>query len=117
LSRGQFGLISEGLTAYFSDIKDHLTRLNELADAHREIVNSSLQVYYSSVSTKTNQIIKVLTLLTAIFIPPTFLVGLWGMNFDNMPELASKNGYFIALGVMLVIMLGMILFFKKKKWL
>ncbi|RKX24791.1 MAG: magnesium and cobalt transport protein CorA [Candidatus Zixiibacteriota bacterium] len=117
LSRDKFSLISEGLQAYFSDIHDHLIRINELAETHREIINSSLQVYYSSVSTKTNEIIKVLTLLTAIFIPPTFLVGLWGMNFEKMPELGWEQGYFIALGVMLVIMLGMILFFKKKKWL
>jgi len=117
LSKKRFTLISDGLTAYFSDIHDHLIRVNELADAYREIVNSSLQVYYSSISTKTNEIIKVLTLLTAIFIPPTFLVGLWGMNFDFMPELHTEYGYFVSLGVMLVIMLGMIVFFRKKKWL
>jgi len=117
LSRQRFNLVSENLTAYFSDIHDHLVRINETADAHREIVNSSLQVYYSKVSTKTNEIIKVLTLLTAIFIPPTFLVGLWGMNFEFMPELRHEYGYYVALGVMLCIMLGMIIFFKKKDWL
>lgn len=117
LSRRRFDLVSTDLTAYFSDIHDHLVQVNELADAHREIVNSSLVVYYSSISTKTNQIIKVLTLLTAIFIPPTFLVGLWGMNFVNMPELDTKFGYFASLGVIAVIMVGMALFFKKKKWL
>ena len=117
LSRERFDLVSEDLAQYFSDINDHLIRINELADSHREIVNSSLQVYYSTVSTKTNEIIKVLTLLTALFIPPTFLVGLWGMNFKFMPELEMEGGYFVALGVMLLIMLGMILFFRKKKWL
>jgi magnesium transporter len=117
LSRKRFDLVSENLAAYFSDINDHLTRVSELADAYRDIVNSSLVVYYSSVSTKTNEIIKVLTLLTAIFIPPTFLVGLWGMNFRNMPELASDWGYPVSLIVMAVIMLGMVLFFRKKKWL
>jgi len=117
LSRKHFALVSENLAAYFSDIHDHLIRVNELADADREIVNSSLVVYYSSVSTKTNEIIKVLTLLTAIFIPPTFLVGLWGMNFRHMPELDTFWGYPVSLVVMLVIMLGMILFFRRKKWL
>lgn len=117
LSRKHFALVSENLTAYFSDIHDHLIRVNELADANREIVNSSLVVYYSSVSTKTNEIIKVLTLLTAIFIPPTFLVGLWGMNFRHMPELDVSWAYPVSLVVMLVIMLGMILFFRRKKWL
>jgi len=117
LSRKHFALVSEDLTAYFSDIHDHLIRVNELADADREIVNSSLVVYYSSVSTKTNEIIKVLTLLTAIFIPPTFLVGLWGMNFRHMPELDVSWAYPVSLVVILVIMLGMILFFRRKKWL
>ncbi len=117
LSRRRFELVTEDLSAYFSDIHDHLVRVNELADAYREIANSSLVVYYSQVSTKTNEIIKVLTLLTAIFIPPTFLVGLWGMNFANMPELNAEWGYPVSLIVMLVIMLGMILFFRKKKWL
>ena len=88
-----------------------------MAEAYREIVNSSLVVFYSSISTKTNDIIKVLTLLTAIFIPPTFLVGLWGMNFRNMPELESSWGYPVSLTVLALVMLAMILFFRKKKWL
>jgi len=117
LSKKRFDLVAENLAAYFSDINDHLTRVSELADAYRDIVNSSLVVYYSSVSTKTNEIIKVLTLLTAIFIPPTFLVGLWGMNFRNMPELAADWGYPVSLIVMAVIMLVMVLFFRKKRWL
>jgi magnesium transporter len=117
LSRDRFSLISSQLQAYFSDIHAHLIRINEVADTHREIINSSLQVYYSSVSTKTNEVIKVLTLLTAIFIPPSFLVGLWGMNFHHMPELEWQNGYWLALGLMLIVMVGMVFFFKKKKWL
>ena len=117
ISREPYRLVSKDLRAYFSDIHDHLVRVSELAESHREIVNSSLQVYYSSISTKTNEIIKVLTLLTAIFIPPTFLVGLWGMNFHNMPELDLEYGYLVSLGVMLVVMLGMVLFFRHKKWL
>jgi magnesium transporter len=117
LSRSRFALVSESLSAYFSDIHDHLVRVNEVADTYREIVNSSLVVYYSTVSTKTNDIIKVLTLLTAVFIPPTFLVGLWGMNFHSMPELDWEWGYPLSLAVMVLIMIGMVMFFRKKKWL
>jgi len=108
--------ISEGLKVYLADILDHLGRINEMADTNREIVNSSLEIYYSSVSTKTNQVIKFLTLLTAIFIPPTFLAGLWGMNFTGMPELSWKYGYPISLGLILMIMFGMVVFFRKKNW-
>jgi len=117
MSRLNHPRISEGLRVYFSDIHDHLARTNDMADTHREILNSSLEIYYSTISTKTNEIIKVLTILTAVFIPPTFLVGLWGMNFRNMPELAIEHGYFISLVAILLIMVGMILFFRRKKWI
>ena len=116
MSRGTYSIISEQLAPYFSDIHDHLIRLNDHADAHRESLISSLELYYSSVSTETNKVIKVLTILTAIFIPPTFLVGLWGMNFKNMPELEWEWGYFIALGSMFFIMVLMLLLFRIKKW-
>ncbi|MEW5993500.1 MAG: magnesium/cobalt transporter CorA [Candidatus Zixiibacteriota bacterium] len=116
-SREQFKLISGRAAVYFSDVYDHLVRIDELVDFHRQILNSSLEVYYSSVSTKTNAIIKVLTIFTVLFIPPTFLVGLWGMNFRTMPELDWKYGYLFALALMLMIVVGLLSFFRKKKWL
>ncbi|MFQ6007361.1 MAG: magnesium/cobalt transporter CorA [Candidatus Zixiibacteriota bacterium] len=116
-SREQFRLITSKAAVYFSDIHDHLVRVNELADFHREILNSSLEVYYSSISTKTNEIIKFLTIFTVLFIPPTFLVGMWGMNFKFMPELEWKYGYIFALLFILTVILGLLLFFRKKKWL
>ena len=117
LSKEQFKLISKMASVYFSHIYDHLMRINDLADFHREILNSSLEVYYSSVSTKTNEIIKFLTIFTVLFIPPTFLVGLWGMNFEFMPELDWQYGYLFAISLMLLVTLSLILFFRKKKWI
>jgi magnesium transporter len=117
LSRSEFTLISGKAAMYFSDIHDHLVRVNELADFHREILNSSLEVYYSSIHTKTNEIIKFLTIFTVLFAPPTFLVGLWGMNFSFMPELNWKYGYLLALFSILLVVLGLIVFFRKRKWL
>jgi magnesium transporter len=117
LSREHFKHINKIAAVYFSDIYDHLVRVNDLADFHREILNSSLEVYYSAVSTKTNDIIKVLTIFTVLFIPPTFLVGLWGMNFSHMPELDWQYGYFWALAVMLLVVVGLVVFFRKKKWI
>jgi len=117
LSRGDFPLISKTAARYFSDIQDHLSRVNDLADSHKELLNSSLEVYYSSVSTKTNEIIKFLTIFTVLFIPPTFLVGLWGMNFEFMPELSWRYGYFGAIGLMLAVIGGLIIFFRRRKWL
>ncbi len=117
LSRQHYRLISDKAALYFSDIHDHLVRISDVADSHRETLNSSLEVYFSSVSTKTNEIIKVLTMFTVLFIPPTFLVGLWGMNFKFMPELDWKYGYLASLILMAAIVVGLIIFFRRKKWL
>ncbi len=117
LSREHYSRISSKAAVYFADIHDHLVRIDDIATFHREILNSSLEVFYSSVSTKTNEIIKVLTLFTVLSIPPLFLVGLWGMNFEYMPELDWEYGYLFAIAIMLIIVLSLILFFRKKKWL
>ncbi len=117
LSREHYPRISSRAAVYFSDIHDHLVRIEDLVTFHREILNSSLEIYYSSISTKTNEIIKVLTIFTVLFIPPTFLVGLWGMNFKYMPEYEWKYGYLFALLIMLLTVLGLVVFFRRKKWL
>lgn len=102
---------------YFSDIHDHLLRVDDIANFQRDMLNSSLEAYYSTVSTRTNEVIKFLTIFTVLFIPPTFLVGLWGMNFEFMPELDWKFGYLFSLILMVVVVLGLVLFFRRKKWL
>jgi magnesium transporter len=117
IARGQFSQISERAALYFRDIYDHLTRIIELSESHRDTLISALEVYYSNVSTRTNQIIKVLTIFTVILMPPTFLVGLWGMNFRYMPELEWKYGYLIFWAILVLITTSMIIFFKKKKWI
>lgn len=117
LSRKEFKLISDRAAMYFSDIHDHLLRVNDIADSHRDLLHTSLEVYFSSVSTRTNDIVKVLTMFTVLSIPPLFLVGLWGMNFDFMPELHWKYGYAFAWAVMLGLVLVMVIYFRRKKWL
>jgi magnesium transporter len=66
---------------------------------------------------KMNQVMKVLTIITTIFVPLTFIVGVYGMNFDNMPELRTQNGYFVVIGFMLLLVCGMLIYFRKKRWL
>ncbi len=117
LSQEKFPQISPRASVYFSDIHDHLVRVDDLANFHREILNSSLEVYYSSISTRTNEAIKVLTILSVLFIPPTFLVGLWGMNFRHMPELDWKYGYWAALGLIFTVVIALLFYFRKKKWI
>lgn len=117
IARGQHDLVGEKAAVYFSDVHDHLIRIMDIADFHREILNSSLEVYYLSVSTKTNEIIKFLTIFTVLFIPPTFLVGLWGMNFSSMPELDWEYGYIVALGIISTVIISLVVYFRRKKWL
>ncbi|MFH2036220.1 MAG: magnesium/cobalt transporter CorA [Candidatus Zixiibacteriota bacterium] len=117
LSRGNFPQISDRVRLYFRDIYDHLTRIIELSESHRDTLSSALEVYFSNVSTKTNQIIKVLTIFTVILMPPTFLVGLWGMNFKYMPELNWEYGYILFWSILVIITVIMVIFFRKKKWI
>lgn len=115
--RAKFSLIGERTAIYYSDIHDHLARISDEADEHRDALNSSLEVYYSTVSTRTNDIIKFLTIFTAILLPPSFIVGLYGMNFKLMPELDWDYGYVFAWAVIVVIVVGLLIFFRKKKWI
>jgi magnesium transporter len=117
VSRGQYPQISERSALYFRDIYDHLTRIIELSESHRDTLITALEVYFSNVSTKTNQIIKILTIFTVILMPPTFLVGLWGMNFKYMPEYGWRYGYVFFWAIILLITIIMVVFFKKKKWI
>ena len=84
---------------------------------YRDMLIGLQDLFLSEVSFKMNQVIQVLTIISAIFIPLTFLAGLYGMNFEYIPELQYRNGYYILLGVMAIIATGLVVFFKKKKWL
>ncbi|MFY4773525.1 magnesium/cobalt transporter CorA [Metabacillus sp. RGM 3146] len=99
---------------YLQDVYDHLLKLVEMVDANRELTADIRDSYLSISSEKMNRIMMTLTVISSIFLPLTFIAGLYGMNFENMPELKWKYGYFIALGVMAVIGGGMIIFFWKK---
>lgn len=117
MTTGKISLISEKATIYFSDIYDHLNRMTDEADGNRDILNSALEVYYSTVSDRTNQIIKFLTIFTAIMLPPSFIAALYGMNFTSMPLLGSKWGYPLVWLAIIIIIVGLLVFFKKRKWI
>lgn len=117
LSRDPFPVISSKAAVYFRDVYDHLARITDLAESYRDLVTSALDAYLSVVSNRLNEIMKLLTVFTATLMPLTVLTGIYGMNFQNMPELHSRYGYFIVLGVMALTSIGMLLFFRKKKWL
>lgn len=102
---------------YFRDLKNSCMSAIEEANATYAALESLTNIYFSSLSQKMNETMKVLTTVATIFIPLTFIAGVYGMNFENMPELKWKNGYFIIWGIMLTVLAGMIVYFKRKKWL
>ena len=102
---------------YFRDVYDHAIQVVEIVDTLRDIISGMTELYLSSVSNRMNGTMKILTVIATIFIPLTFIAGVYGMNFTNMPELAWRWGYFAALGLMGAIGVLMVVFFKRKKWL
>lgn len=99
------------------DLYDHTIKVIETIEIYRDMTSSLLDLYINSTSNKMNETIKVLTIMSSIFIPLTFIVGVYGMNFRNMPELEYKYGYFVLWGAMVLIVIGMLIYFKRKKWL
>ncbi len=102
---------------YLRDLYDHSVQIMDLIESYRDVATSLMDMYLSSVGLRTNEIMRVLTVISSIFIPLTFLAGVYGMNFKHMPELESPWGYFICWVVMAVIAIGQLVFFHKKKWL
>ncbi|HKK12739.1 MAG TPA: magnesium/cobalt transporter CorA, partial [Flavobacteriaceae bacterium] len=102
--------------SYLRDLYDHIIQASESLDLYREMVWSLLEMHMTLISNKMNEVMKVLTVIATIFIPLTFIAGVYGMNFDNMPELHYKYSYFILWLVMIVIFVLMLFYFKKKKW-
>jgi magnesium transporter len=118
MSRGEFSdLIPEDMRPFYRDVHDHLTRVVDLAESYRDLISGSLEAYLSVISNRMNEIMKVLTIFSAIMLPLTFIAGVYGMNFDNMPELHSRYGYFATIAVMIVVAVGMLFFFWRRGWL
>jgi len=117
LQRSDSDLIHEKTVRYFGDVYDHVLRVMDSLDSFRDRMSDMHDIYLSSLSNKMNETIKILTIFTSIFIPMTFIAGVYGMNFDYLPELRWRWGYpaiwvvFISLGI------GMLIFFRKKKWI
>lgn len=117
INQNEFELVGSRALNYFRDEYNHIVQLIDLTETYRDICSGMLEIYLSSISNKTNDIMKVLTIFSTIFIPLTFLVGIYGMNFINMPEVNWKYGYMGFWIVSLIITGIMIRFFRGKKWL
>lgn len=116
ITRDNSELIHSSTTLYLRDVYDHILQTLETIDSYREMIENIQNIYLSSLSNKMNAVMKTLTIFTAIFMPLTFIAGVYGMNFDNMPELHHKNGYFITIGLMFISGLVCWIYFKWKKY-
>ena len=109
-------LIHESTDIFYSDVYDHLVQVTDTIESFRDILSGLLDLHLATVSNRMNEVMKMLTIIATIFIPLTFIAGIYGMNFEWMPELRMKYGYFAALISMMIIAICMIIYFKKKKW-
>jgi magnesium transporter len=117
LIRGEFDLVDAREIVYYRNVYDHLVRYTELVESAREMVSDLMQTHLSAVSTRLNEVMKVLTMISTVVLPMTLIAGIYGMNFENLPEKEWRFGYPFALGLMLI--MGMISFtlFRWKKWI
>ncbi|OZM58340.1 magnesium and cobalt transport protein CorA [Lottiidibacillus patelloidae] len=116
IQKSDFPYLTEQTKFFIKDIQDHMIDVTEKAETTRSMITGLIELYYSSVSYKMNEIMKVLTIVSTTFIPLTFIAGIYGMNFHRMPELHSKWGYPAVMGGMVLIAIGMFIYFRKKKW-
>lgn len=116
LIRMDGNLISEETKTYLKDLQEHVSQIMESMDLNREMIGGLMGMHMTLISNKMNEVMKVLTIISTIFIPLSFIAGVYGMNFEHMPELAYRHGYFILLGIMFILILSMIIYFWKKKW-
>jgi magnesium transporter len=117
LSRSDCPFLQHSTKIFFRDVYDHVVQIVDTIEILREMVSASLDIYLSSVSYRLNAIMRVLTVITTIFMPLSFIASIYGMNFEYMPELRSPWGYPLVLGVMAAVGVGMLLLFRNKRWL
>jgi len=117
LERGGSALIHKATGTYLRDVYDHTIQVADTIDSYRDMIIGTRDTYLSSLSNRMNEVMKVLTIIATIFIPMTFIAGIYGMNFQFMPELGWRWSYFVVWGVMIAVAGVMIAYFKRKDWI
>lgn len=117
LSKLEHPSIEEQNAPFLRNLYDHTIQVMDTVESYRDIINGLQDLYLSEISFKMNQVMQVLTIITTIFVPLSFLAGLYGMNFEYMPELKIRYGYFLLLGLMFLLALVLLFWFRKKKWI
>jgi magnesium transporter len=109
--------VGEAVGPFLRDVYDHTIQTIDTIESFRDILSGMQDLYLSIISNRMNEVMKVLTIIATIFIPITFVAGIYGMNFTHMPELAWRWGYLFAWMIILAIIVGMLVFFRRKRWL
>jgi magnesium transporter len=117
LERGESSLIKESTGIYLRDVYDHTIQVIDTIETFRDMISGMLDIYLSSVSNRMNEVMKVLTIIATIFIPLTLIAGIYGMNFEHMPELQWRWGYPAVWLIMLGVGVVMLIYFRRRKWL
>lgn len=117
IQRSGTRFFSESTDIYLRDVHDHAIRVIDTVETYRDLLAGMMDIYLSSISNRMNQVMKTLTIITTIFVPLTFIAGVYGMNFKHMPELESPMGYWIVWAVMILIAVGLLIYFRRNKWL
>ncbi len=110
-------LVTSDTQVYVADLRDHVIQITDLVETYRDVINGLYDLYVSEISFRMNSVMQTLTIVSTIFIPLSFLVGVYGMNWDNMPELHTRYGYFVLWGVMICVILGMLGWFRSRRWI
>lgn len=117
ISHGEFHQIPENILPFYRDVHDHLQRISDLSENYRDLISGLFDIHFSVIANKTNDVMKVMTLISTIMLPLSLIAGIYGMNFENMPETKSVYGYFVTLGFMAIVASLLILYFWRKGWI
>ncbi|HEY2846615.1 MAG TPA: magnesium/cobalt transporter CorA [Pyrinomonadaceae bacterium] len=117
MSHGEFPLIPENVLPFFRDVHDHLRRIADLAESYRDLVAGLFEIHFTVIATKTNDIMKTLAVVSTIILPLTLIAGIYGMNFEYMPELHTQYGYFATLAAMAILTIALLFYFWRRGWI
>ncbi len=117
IAHGEFPQIPEAILPFYRDVYDHLLRISDLSENYRDLVAGLFDIHFAVGANRTNDIIKFLTIFSAIWLPLSFIAGVYGMNFENMPELKTRYGYFFTLALMGLVAVGLLGYFRHKGWI
>ena len=116
LIENESGFIAEDNLKYFRDLNDLVVQASETIEIYQVMLNDQMMIYHATLDSRANEIMKVLTVFSAFFIPLTFVAGVYGTNFDYLPELHLKYGYLYFWILLIIIVIGLLIYFRKKKW-